>query len=136
MNQKIKLLIITISAIGAVLAILLAVSIGQIYLFTSDAKVIEVENNQDASIWRVYDEETLLGEIYFTIEPDPSGINQNQMTISFTLFQNQTELDPIKLQFSGGNTVVSVFQEASSYDWKYQFHTEDGDVIFEVPDLD
>jgi hypothetical protein len=40
------------------------------------------------------------------------------------------------LKFSGGNNVVSVYREASSYDWRYQFHTEGGDVIFEVPDLD
>jgi hypothetical protein len=136
MDQKIKFLIITIAIIGIVLAGLLAVSMSQIFLFTSDARVMEVENNEDARIWKVYDGETLLGEIYFTIEPAPIGSDQNRMTISFTLFQNQTELDLIKLKFSGGNNVVSVYREASSYDWRYQFHTEGGDVIFEVPDLD
>ena len=117
MDQKIKFLIITISTIGIALAGLLAASISQNYLFTSDARVVKVENNEDASIWKVYDGETLLGEIYFKIEPNESGLNQNRMTISFTLFQNQTELDSIELKFSGGNNVVSIYREASSYDW-------------------
>lgn len=136
MDQKIKFLIITITIIGIVIAGLFAVSISQTFIFTSYARVVEMENNEDASIWNVYDEETHLGEIYFRIEPSPNGLQQNQMTISLTLFYNQTELDSVKIRFSGGTSVISVYKEASSYDWDYQFRMESGDVLFEVPNLD
>jgi hypothetical protein len=136
MEQKIKFLIITITIIVMVLAGLLAVSASQTFLFTSYARVEEMENNEDASSWNVFDGETYLGEIYFRIEPSLSGLQQNQMTISFSLFYNQTELDSIKLRFSGGNSVISVYKEASSYDWDYQFQKEGKDAIFEVSDLD
>ena len=136
MEQKIKFLILTITIIVMVLAGLLAVSASQTFLFTSYARVEEMENNEDASSWNVFDAETYLGEIYFIIEPSPSGLQQNQMTISFSLFYNQTELDSIKLRFSGGNSVISVYKEASSYDWDYQFQKEGKDAIFEVSDLD
>ena len=136
MDQKIKFLIATIIIIGVVSAGLLAASISQIFLFTSYARVADVENNEDATIWNVFDGETYLGEIYFRIEPSSSGLQQNQMTISFTLFYNQTELDSIKIRFSGENNVISVYKQASSYDWNYQFRMEGDDVIFEVPDLD
>jgi hypothetical protein len=135
MEQKIKFLIITITIIVIVIAGLFIASISQTFLFTSYARVVEVENN-DVSIWNVFEGETYLGEIYFRIEPIPSGLEQNQMTISFTLFYNQTELDSVKIRFSGENNVISVYKEASSYDWEYQFQTENGDVIFEVPNLD
>jgi len=135
MDQKIKFLIITITIIGLVLAGLLATSMSQNFLFTSYARIEEVENNENASIWKVFDGETYIGEIYFRIEPSVSGLQQNQMTISFTTFYNQTELDSIKLRFSGGNSVISVYKEASSYDWDYEFLMKDGDVSFEVPDL-
>jgi len=111
-------------------------SISQTFLFTSYAIVEEDENNEDMSIWHVFDGDTYLGEIYFRMEPSPSGIQQNQMTISLTLFYNQTELDSVKIRFSGGNSAISVYKEASSYEWDYQFNMEGGDVLFEVPDLD
>lgn len=136
MDQKIKFLIIIITIIVIVLAGLLAVSMSQSFLFTSYARVEEVENNNDTFIWNVFDGETFLGEIYFRIEPSQSGLHQNMMTFSFTLFYNQTKLDSVKIKFSGGNSVISVYKEASSYDWGYQFQTEGGDAVFEVPDLD
>jgi hypothetical protein len=136
MDQKIKFLIATIIIIGVVLSGLLTASISQIFLFTSYARIVDVENNEDATIWNVFDGETYLGEIYFRIEPSSSGLQENQMTISFILFYNQTELDSIKIRFSGENNVISVYKEASSYDWDYQFRMEGDDVIFEVPDLD
>jgi hypothetical protein len=136
MDQKIKFLIIIISAIGIVLAGLFAVSLSQNFLFTSYASVVEVESNDDASIWNVFDGETFLGEIFFRIEHSPSGLAQNPITISFTLGYNQTELDSFKIRFSGGNSVISIYKEATSYDWDYQFQTKGADVIFEVPDLD
>ena len=136
MDQKIKFLIITITIIGLVLTGLLAASISQTFLFTSHAIVEEYENNEDISIWHVFDEDTYLGEIGLEMEPSPSGLKQNQITISLTLFYNQTELDSVKIRFSGGNSVISVYKEASSYEWDYQFNTEGGDVLFEVPDLD
>ena len=136
MEQKIKFLIISISGISIASAGLFAVSISQTFLFTSYATIVEVENTERASIFQVFDGEAFLGEIYFRIEPSPSELLQNQMTISFTLFYNQTELDSLKIRFSGGNSVISVYKEASSYDWEYQFHTEGGGVLFEVPDLD
>jgi hypothetical protein len=136
MDQRIKFLVITITIIGAVLAGLLAASMSQNFLFTSYARVTEGENQDDGIIWNVFDEETYMGEVFFRIEPNPNGLQQNQMTISSSLFYNQTELDSIKIRFSGGNSVISVYKEASSYDWNYQFRMESGDVIFEVPDLD
>jgi hypothetical protein len=136
MDQKIKFLIATIIIIGVVLSGLLTASISQIFLFTSYARIVDVENNEDATIWNVFDGETYLGEIYFRIEPSSSGLQENQMTISFILFYNQTELDSIKIRLSGENNVISVYKEASSYDWDYQFRMEGDDVIFEVPDLD
>ena len=136
MDHKIKFLIVTIIIIGIVLAGLLAASISQIFLFTSYARIADVDNNEDATIWNVFDGETYLGEIYFRIEPSSTGLQQNQMTISFTLFYNQTELDSIKIRFSGENNVISVYKQASSYDWNYQFRMEGDDIIFEVPDLD
>ena len=129
-------MVITITIIGAVLAGLLAASMSQNFLFTSYARVTEGENQDDGIIWNVFDEETYMGEVFFRIEPNPNGLQQNQMTISSSLFYNQTELDSIKIRFSGGNSVISVYKEASSYDWNYQFRMESGDVIFEVPDLD
>ena len=136
MDQRIKFLVITITIIGAVLAGLLAASMSQNFLFTSYARVTEGENQDDGIIWNVFDEETYMGEVFFRIEPNPNGLQQNQMTISSSLFYNQTELDSIKIRFSGGNSVISVYKEAASYDWNYQFRMESGDVIFEVPDLD
>ncbi len=111
-------------------------SISQTFLFTSYAIVEENENNEDIPIWHVFDGDTYLGEIDFRMEPSPSGLQQNQMTISLTLFYNQTELDSVKIRFSGGNSAISVYKEASSYEWDYQFNMEGGDVLFEVPDLD
>lgn len=136
MEQKIKFLIITITIICIVIAGLFAASISQTFLFTSNARVVEGENNEDTSIWNVFDGETYLGEIGFRIEPSPSGLKQNPMTISLSLFYNQTELDSVKIRLSGGNSVISVYKEASSYEWDYQFHMEGGDVLFEVPNLD
>jgi hypothetical protein len=57
------------------------------------------------------------------------------MTISLSLFYNQTELDSIAVRFSAGGNIVSIFEEATSYTWKHQFHTEGSNVVFEVPDL-
>ena len=136
MEQKIKFLIVTIIIIGVVSAGLLAASMSQNFLFSSYAIVKKVENNEDAIIYHVFDGESMMGEIYFRIEHGPSGLAQNPITISFTLWYNQTELDSFKIRFSGGNSVISVYKEASSYDWDYQFQREGEDVIFEVPDLD
>lgn len=136
MDQKMKFLIVTICVIGIVMAGLFTASISQTFLFTSYAIVEEDENNEDMSIWHVFDGDTYLGEIDFRMEPSPSGLQQNQMTISLTLFYNQTELDSVKIRFSGGNSAISVYKEASSYEWDYQFNMEGGDVLFEVPDLD
>ena len=136
MENKIKFLIITITIICIVIAGLFAASISQTFLFTSHVGVVEGENNEDASIWNVFDGETYLGEIDFRIEPSPTGLKQNQMTISLSLFYNQTELDSVKIRFTGGTSVISLYKEASSYEWDYQFRTEGADVIFEVPDLD
>ena len=136
MEDKIKFLIITITIICIVIACLFAASISQIFLFTSYARVVEVENNEDTTIWKVFDGETYLGAIDFRIEPSPTGLKQNQMTISLSLFHNQTELDSVKIRFSGVNSVISVYKEASSYDWDYQFRMKGEDVSFEVLDLD
>ncbi len=136
MEQKIKFLIVTITIIGIVLVGLLAASMSQNFLFSSYVRVEKIENTEDATIYHVFDGETIIGEIYFRIKPSPSGVQQNQMTISFTLFYNQTELDSIRIGFSGGNSVISIYKEASSYDWDYQFRMEGGDILFEVPDLD
>ncbi len=136
MDQKIKFSIITITIIVIVFAGLFSASISQNFLFTSYAKVEEVENNENASTWKVFDGETYLGEIYFRIEHSPSGLQQNQITIAFSLFYNQTELDSVKIRFSGGNSVISLYKKAYSYDWKYEFRMKGGDVSFEVPDLE
>ena len=136
MDQKIKFLVITITIICVVLAGLLATSMSQNFLFTSYARVTEGENQDDGVIWYVFDAETYLGDVFFRIEPSPTGLQQNQMTISLSLFYNQTELDFIKIRFSGGNSVISVYKEDSSYDWNYQFRMESGDITFEVPNLD
>jgi hypothetical protein len=136
MNQKIKFLIPTILIIAVILAGLFTASMTQNFPFTSDLRVVELEEYDNIYILNVFDGETFLGEIYFRIEPSPSGLHQNRMTISLSLFYNQTELDSVKIRFSGGNSVISVYKEATSYNWKYQFHTEGGDVVLDVPYLD
>ena len=135
MNQKIKFLIPTFLIIVVVFAGLATASMTQNFIFTSNLRVEEVEKNDNTSILYVFDGETFLGEIFFSIEPEQGELKQNQMTISFSLFYNQTELDSVKIRFSGGNSVISVYREATSYDWKHQFHTEGGDAVLDVPDL-
>jgi len=139
MNQKIKLLALLaliILIIGIVFAGLLAVSVTQSFIFSSDLRVIEIEKDNVSSHLAVYDGETMLGNIYFIIEPgNADGLEQNRMTISLSLFYNQTELDSIAVRFSAGANIVSIFKEATSYAWKYQFHKEGSNVVFEVPDL-
>lgn len=136
MNQKIKLSILAVSIVGLVFAGLFAFSVSQSFPFTSDLRVEEGAKYDTSSYLTVFNGETLLGNIYFTIEPGAAeGLAQNRMTISFSLFYNQTELDSITIRFSAGQNIISVFREASSYTWEYQFHTEGSDVVFEVPDL-
>lgn len=135
MEQKIKFLIITISVIVIILTALITASLSQNFLFASDVRVNEIENNDGTVSWNVYDGETFLGEIYLRIDPAYSTAS-HQMAIHFSLFYNQTELDSFKIRFSGGNSVISVYKEASSYNRDYQFRTEGGDVLFEVPNLD
>lgn len=134
MEQKIKFLIIAITAIGLILAGLSAVSISQIFPFTSDARVNEVENNDGKITWNVYDRETCLGAIYFRIDPSHST-SSHQMVIHFSIFRNETELDSVKIRFSGGTNVISVYREATSYTWEQRFQREGGDVVLDVPDL-
>ena len=139
MNQKIKLLTLfalIILIIGVVITGLFAVSITQNFIFSSDLRVVENEKDNVSSHLTVYDGETMIGNIYFIIEPGTAdGLEQNRMTISLSLFYNQTELDSIAVRFSAGGNIVSIFEEATSYTWKHQFHTEGSDVVFEVPDL-
>jgi hypothetical protein len=139
MNQKIKLLTLfalIILIIGIVLAGIFAVSITQSFIFSSDLRVVENEKNDVSSHLAVYDGETMLGNIYFIIEPETAdGIRQNRMTLSLSLFYNKTELDSIAVRFSAGENIVSIFKEATSYTWNHQFHAEGSDVVFEVPDL-
>ena len=139
MNQKIKLLTLfalIILIIGVVITGLFAVSITQNFIFSSDLRVVENEKDNVSSHLTVYDGETMIGNIYFIIEPGTAdGLEQNRMTISLSLFYNQTELDSIAVRFSADGNIVSIFKEATSYTWKHQFHTEGSDVVFEVPDL-
>ena len=139
MNQKIKLLTLLtliILVIEIVIAGLFAVSMTQSFIFSSDLRVVEVEKDDSSSHLTVYDGETMLGNIYFIIEPGTAdGLEQNRMTLSFSLFYNQTELDSIAVRFSAGANIVSIFKDATSYTWKHQFDTEGSDVVFEVPDL-
>jgi hypothetical protein len=75
-----------------------------------------------------------LGAIYLRIgEGSQSG--SNYLMVSFSLFYNQTELDSVKIRFSGGNGHVSVYREATSYTWEHKFTTEGGDAVLDVPDL-
>lgn len=135
MNQKIKFLILIILITGVVFAGLFTVSMTQNFIFTSNLRVEEIEKNDNTYILHVFDGQTFLGAIYFRIEPQIVGLHQKWMTISFSLFYNQTELDSAEIRFSGGNNVISVYREATSYNWEHQFHTEDGDVVLDVPDL-
>jgi hypothetical protein len=139
MNQKIKLLTLfalIILIIGIVVVGLFAVSFTQNFIFSSDLRVVENERDDVSSHLTVYDGETMLGNIYFIIEPGTAdGLEQNRITISLSLFYNQTELDSIAVRFSASGNIVSIFKEATSYTWKYEFHTKGSDVIFEVPDL-
>lgn len=135
MNLKIKFLILTILIIGVVFTGLFTASMTQNFIFTSDLRVEGVEKNDNTSILHVFDGQTFLGAIYLRIEPQIVGLQQNWVMLSFSLFYNQTELDSVKIRFSGGNGHVSVYREATSYTWEHQFHTEGGDAVLDVPDL-
>jgi hypothetical protein len=134
MEQKIKFLIITVAAIVIILTGLFAASISQIFPFSSDVRVNELENNDGKISWSVYDGEIFLGEIYFRIDPSYSTAS-HQMAIHFSLFYNETELDSVKIRFSGGTSVISVYREATSYTWEHRFQREGGDTVLDVPDL-
>ena len=136
MNQRVGFLILAILILAILITSLLVFSETQNFPFSSDLRVDEVAKYDGTSDFTVFDGETMLGNIHFSIEPEiPSGSGQNQMTISFSLFYNQTELDSIIIRFSAGTNIVSIFRKATSYDWEYKFHTESSNVVFEVPDL-
>ncbi len=137
MKQRVKFLAASILiAAGMILVSLFAASASQNFLFSSDLRVVEVEKYDSSSYLTVFDGETMVGNIYFGVEPGSIGASgQNRMTVSLSLFYNQTELDAVTIRFSGGTNIISVYREATSYTWEHQFSSEGAAVVFWVPDL-